>query len=188
MARPRNFDESAVIDATANAFWQGGLGATSVDEVLRATGLSRSSLYGSFGNKDAVLRLAIARYVDWQIPEIEKAFRGRSLRQALERIFDGIARSNNEGKGCLLVNGVNELHDEDADALEALHAGFARVAAKLAELVHAVDPSGRGAMPELAAAEIMTAIAGLRTLQRSGLPRAIVRKTARRYAEILGDE
>jgi TetR/AcrR family transcriptional repressor of nem operon len=181
MPRPRTFDEAAVIDAAVTAFWQGGLHATSVDELLRATGLARSSLYNSFGSRDELVRLAIERYVDRQIAQLERAFQGQRLDVALEAIFIDIARDNHDGKGCLLINGVNELHDPQADALATIRRGFARVATRLTALVAAARPDAQD--PSLIAAEVITAIAGLRTLQRTGLPSATVRETARRFAK-----
>lgn len=185
MPRPRRFDEAAVIDAAVAAFWQGGLHATSIDDLLKVTGLARSSLYNSFGSKDAFVRLAIDRYVDGQVAQLERSFKGRRLDRALEAIFLDIARDNHGGKGCLLINGVNELHDPDADALATLHAGFARVARRLTELVRASAPDTVD--PSLTSAEIIAAIAGLRTLQRTGLPAATVRETARRLARRISE-
>ena len=61
MPRPRAFDQTSVSDAVIGAFWQGGLSATSGDDVLQATGLARLSRYSGFGNKNDILRLAIDR-------------------------------------------------------------------------------------------------------------------------------
>ncbi|WP_031406568.1 TetR/AcrR family transcriptional regulator [Thiomonas sp. FB-Cd] len=185
MPRPRTFDQDTVIDAAVGAFWQGGLGATSVDDVLQATGLARSSLYSSFGNKNDILRLAIDRYVDRQIVELDQAFRGRSLHEALEGIFLDIARRNNDGRGCLLINSVNELRGADDGAAQAVRSGFARMAKNIAKLVERAQPHQES--PAGIAAEIIGAIAGLRTLQKTGLPPAVVRETARRFARNIAE-
>lgn len=185
MPRSRNFDESKVIDAAVNVFWQGGLGATSIDDLLRATGLSRSSLYNAFGSKDEMLGRIIQRYVDMQIHTLEQAFREGSLRQSLTRLFDVIALDNNEGKGCLLVKGINELHDPETDALEAIRVGFSRIADKLSELVSAAGGSDYDGPPQVTATQILTTIIGLRVLQRSGLSLELVREAGRRFAASL---
>ncbi len=185
MPRPRTFDQTAVIDAAVGAFWQGGLGATSVDDVLHATGLARSSMYSSFGGKNDILQAAISRYVDRQIVELEQAFRGRSLHEALESIFLEIARHNSDGKGCLLINSVNELRGADVAVIQTVRAGFARMAKHMAELVKQVQP--HRADSACVAAEIIGAIAGLRTLQKTGLPPALVREAARRFARNIAE-
>ena len=51
MARPRNFDEGTVIALAAEVFGRLGFNATSIDDLLAATGLQRGSLYKAFGSK-----------------------------------------------------------------------------------------------------------------------------------------
>jgi TetR/AcrR family transcriptional repressor of nem operon len=183
MPRPRSFDQAAVLDAAVAAFWQGGPGTTSVDEVLRVTGLARSSLYNSFGSKNKLLQQAIERYVDRQIAELGRVFHERSLQQALETLFLDIVRHNNEGRGCLLINSVNELRGTSDATLDVVQAGFARIARRLADL--ASGASAQVGDANVLAAEIITAIAGLRTLQKTGLPSSLLRQTAKSYARRL---
>ena len=54
------FDEAAVIAAAAGVFWRHGYTAASVNDLTEATGLSRSSLYQRFGDKDGLFREALA--------------------------------------------------------------------------------------------------------------------------------
>ncbi len=51
MARPRNFDEGEVVVHAAALFGRLGYNATSIDDLLEATGLQRGSLYKAFGSK-----------------------------------------------------------------------------------------------------------------------------------------
>ncbi|MBU6257475.1 MAG: TetR/AcrR family transcriptional regulator, partial [Burkholderiales bacterium] len=145
MSRPREFDERAVVDAAMQAFWTGGLALTSVDELLQATGLSRSSMYQCIGNRDALLERAVARYVDEQISAIERAFAGRSLARAYARVLDDAALDNFDGRGCLLANGINELHAGDADRIAVVQAGFARLAEALRAAIARAAPRRRDA-------------------------------------------
>ncbi len=166
------------------AFWSGGLVATSVDDLLQATGLSRSSMYQCIGNRDALLELAVARYVDQQIVAIDRLFEGRTLSDALHVLFSDAALGNFGGRGCLVANGVNELHCGDAARLDVVRAGFARLAGALrAAIARAAPVAGDAAQRSV---EVMVAVAGLRTLQRAGLPPAKLRAAARHYAAMLG--
>lgn len=63
MGRPREFDYDAVILKVTKLFWKKGFRATSLSDLTRVTGLNKESLYSSFGNKEAIFRLALGRYI-----------------------------------------------------------------------------------------------------------------------------
>ena len=44
-------------------FWARGFQGTSVDDITAATGLKKGSLYSAFGNKEALFRLALRKYI-----------------------------------------------------------------------------------------------------------------------------
>ncbi|MBB2954936.1 AcrR family transcriptional regulator [Bifidobacterium commune] len=54
MARPRNFDEDIVIQQCRQVFCTYGYAATSIDDLVEATGLKRGSLYQVFGSKRGI--------------------------------------------------------------------------------------------------------------------------------------
>ena len=54
MARPREFDEDRVIEVLTRVFWEKGYEATSMQDLVKATGLLKGSLYGAFGDKKAL--------------------------------------------------------------------------------------------------------------------------------------
>ncbi|WEV47451.1 helix-turn-helix domain containing protein [Bifidobacterium sp. ESL0690] len=54
MARPRSFDEHQVLERCRKVFCTRGYDATSIDDLVSATGLKRGSLYQAFGSKRGV--------------------------------------------------------------------------------------------------------------------------------------
>ncbi|WP_456677935.1 TetR/AcrR family transcriptional regulator [Bradyrhizobium sp. RDM12] len=52
MSRPREFDETEVMDKALELFWRQGYEGTSLNDLLDATGLTKSSLYAAFGSKE----------------------------------------------------------------------------------------------------------------------------------------
>jgi AcrR family transcriptional regulator len=62
MGRPRSFDTETVITAARNAFVRTGYAATSIDDLLRATGLQRASLYSAFGSKRGLFVAALQQH------------------------------------------------------------------------------------------------------------------------------
>ena len=183
MSRPRNFDSHAVVDAAMRSVWAGGLATTSVGDLLHATGLSRSSLYNSFGNREGLLTEAVERYVDEQIAAIRQLFAQATLEQALSALLLDAATTNHDGRGCLLVNAAGELHEQDGAMTEVVRAGFARLAAALEVAIREVAPRGTDTAQLCAA--LMASIAGMRTLQRAGLPLPQRRQAALRLAQAL---
>lgn len=64
MGRKREFDTEAVLAAARSVFVHTGYHATSVDDLLRATGIGRASLYQAFGSKLGLFRAVLQRSVD----------------------------------------------------------------------------------------------------------------------------
>ncbi|HEY9348873.1 MAG TPA: TetR/AcrR family transcriptional regulator [Inquilinus sp.] len=122
--RPREFDKDTALDAAMALFWRQGYEATSLDDLTRAMGLSRSSFYGSFGSKHDVLLAAIQRYNDSRFALLEQLVAaepdpGRALRAAVA----GISGARGSRDGCFLINSTVELarHDPEVEALSRRH-------------------------------------------------------------------
>ena len=64
MARPRQFDETAALEAAIRCFWSRGYEATSVRDLADAMGITGPSLYNAFGDKRALYLKAIDHYVE----------------------------------------------------------------------------------------------------------------------------
>ncbi|MEV5774745.1 TetR/AcrR family transcriptional regulator [Streptomyces antimycoticus] len=62
MAGKKQFDMDTAIDAAMIQFWRAGYADTSVDDLSRATGLNRSSIYSSLGDKDTLFLRCLDRY------------------------------------------------------------------------------------------------------------------------------
>ena len=121
MARPREFDEEAALDAAVRCFWANGYEGTSVRDLASSMGIAGASLYNAFGDKQALYQRALTRYVEQSFQDRVARFERLPPRQAISAFFDEIiARSlaDEQRQGCMLVNSVFEcaLHDEAAQA------------------------------------------------------------------------
>ena len=56
MGRRRTFIESEAIGSATAVFAERGFAGASVDDLVRATGVNRASLYGVFGSKDGLFQ------------------------------------------------------------------------------------------------------------------------------------
>ncbi|MFE0021199.1 TetR/AcrR family transcriptional regulator [Amycolatopsis sp. NPDC059021] len=144
MAGKKQFDVDVVLDAAMIQFWRAGYADTSVDDLSRATGLNRSSLYSSFGDKDSLYLRCLDRYATRYGEQYEQALSrapGEPLRAIREFFGVTLKRIADPGlpDGCLVAQTAMAIPvlspDLAARAIEAL--GFQR--ARLRTALNAVN-------------------------------------------------
>lgn len=62
MARPKAFDAQAALVRAMELFWEQGYAATSMEQLVTAMGISRQSLYDTFGDKHRLFLAAMDAY------------------------------------------------------------------------------------------------------------------------------
>src|SRR5271168_2905013 len=92
MARPREFDEEVVLDAAVHCFWARGFESTSVKDLMERTGLTAASLYNAYGDKRAIFRAALDRYIEKSIGMRIRRCEALAPRDAIGSFFDDILR------------------------------------------------------------------------------------------------
>uniref|UniRef100_B0SWW4 Transcriptional regulator, TetR family n=1 Tax=Caulobacter sp. (strain K31) TaxID=366602 RepID=B0SWW4_CAUSK len=134
--RPRAYDPEVALAKATEIFWTQGFAGASLDDLSAATGMNRPSLYGAFGDKQALFNTALDGYMDTSRQAFIEAFRsGGSLREVLARIYhtalDRYLSGDAGGRGCFLVSaGLGQaVVDENvrqtvADGLHELDRGF----------------------------------------------------------------
>ncbi|MGD3106448.1 TetR/AcrR family transcriptional regulator [Streptomyces sp. YGL11-2] len=60
----KHFNPDVVLDEIVQVFWHQGMATTGIQALVTATGVSRSSLYATFGNKDDLYAAALSRYIE----------------------------------------------------------------------------------------------------------------------------
>jgi TetR/AcrR family transcriptional repressor of nem operon len=118
MARPREFDEAAVLDAAVQCFWTHGFEATSVRDLIDRTGITGASLYNAFGDKRSLYQKALSQYVEQSVVDRVRRCEALAPRQAIAAFFAEIVQrslGDTERKGCMLVNSALEVAPHDPD-------------------------------------------------------------------------
>ncbi|MEO1054707.1 MAG: TetR/AcrR family transcriptional regulator [Bacteroidota bacterium] len=116
---PRNevFDRDEVIESAMNLFWKKGFNGTSMQDLVDATGLGRSSIYNSFGSKMDFYLTALNRYNALNAEDFRKALLDSSdPLEAIENIFYAVLAQtfkDDESKGCFIVNCKTEMFNAD---------------------------------------------------------------------------
>ena len=87
--RPRGFAQNEALDAAMRVFWKHGYEGASLSELTEAMGINRSSMYAAFGDKEALFRKALARYVEGPLSFIPKALQKPTAREAIQALYKG---------------------------------------------------------------------------------------------------
>ena len=127
MPRVKEFDEAEVLDQALELFRARGFKHTSFADLVEELGVSRQSLYDTYGDKQALYQTALKRYLDRSLDNIRRKLEGDTpVREAFAGFFEGMVAGScaNGSPGCLMVNSMVELspHDADTRALAQTHA------------------------------------------------------------------
>jgi TetR/AcrR family transcriptional repressor of nem operon len=178
MVRTRTFDPSTALKQAVELFASKGYSETSMEDIVKATGVSRYGIYGTFGNKRELFEQALDRYADSMgkqaflrllepdasIGHIRKIFQ--------ERVKDMCCQEEN--KGCLFIHTAMQLAPQDDDLRDVLQKFMRRMGKLFAVGLDSAKERGevRGDLDVKAAGELLTStMFGLAVLGRSGFQR-----------------
>lgn len=113
MPKTKQFNREKVLEVASSIFHQKGYNGTSIDEILKATGLSRSSLYDSFKDKHSLYLQALEFYKNRENDFYQTVNANTSTGlQKIEQLFQGVVNhliEHPEDNGCLMVNAAAEM-------------------------------------------------------------------------------
>lgn len=183
--RPRSFDMEAAVERAMHVFWSHGYHATALPDLLRATRLSRGSLYAAFGDKHSLFLRALDRYVADALTRMDSELAPRnepvdSVRAFLAGYVDRTSGSNGR-RGCLLVATAMELAGQDAEINRRIAGFFKAMEAKVADALSRAKTAGRladGVEPSSAARILVCFVEGLRVVGKTAPPRTTSQATA----------
>jgi len=125
--RPKQFDRGTALSKALNLFWRHGYEATSLADLVEATGAKAPTLYAEFGNKEGLFRAAVEHYLknfyeksscllsrtDLSVEDTV----GRYLRAIVELFTDCDTPS-----GCFMISASSGMSSSSADIAEILSA------------------------------------------------------------------
>jgi AcrR family transcriptional regulator len=177
VARPREFDEEAVLDVAGAQFWTKGYAGTSMDAIAAATGLGKGSLYGAFGGKQQLFLRIFDTYcariadavADGLIGPDDGAY--ARLCAHIRAAAAGIA-ADRIHRGCLLAKGAAELSEHDPEVTVRSRRTLERIATILAEDIRAAQRHGdldRAADADQLATLVLAVLRGIEALGKAGI-------------------
>jgi TetR/AcrR family transcriptional repressor of nem operon len=170
MPRQRSINRNDLISNALMVFWRKGYAATSVDDLVKATGVGRGALYTDFNGKKALFLACLETYcatgVDPAFARVEAADSGfKEISKFIDTQLDRFVGLDVPMPGCLIANTLAEACVEDAQIRSAVHAHYERLTRGF---VHALSNEARRRDLNLSRAQI-TALAEFATLSIQGL-------------------
>ncbi|MFQ5619326.1 MAG: TetR/AcrR family transcriptional regulator [Rhodospirillales bacterium] len=185
MARPREFDRDQVVDLAVDVFWRKGFEATSIQDLVEATGLNRGSLYNTFGDKAGLFEAVFGRYMaSAPTQPVVAAAETGPPRQVIEEFFARLVElgaADPELRGCLMTNTAAGMATRDEDVAARVAAAFHDLEDALFRLIERGQETGEIApwRDSRALARFLVASAqGLRIMARVNRDRAALEAIA----------
>ncbi|GAA5083590.1 TetR/AcrR family transcriptional regulator [Nocardia iowensis] len=187
MGRPRQFDESDLLDAATELFWSQGFDDTSVEDVSRRTGVGNGSIYAAYGNKRGLFLAAFERYCERRARFVREVIGSApgSARAAVRTLFQAIiddCAAQPDRRGCLMLNSIAQLSGRIPEVVSIGARTTTAMEEGVAERLSAAARLDNGDIDEAVlsahSANVVMVAQGLIQLSRLGIPRQRLREIA----------
>ncbi|MFB6448947.1 TetR/AcrR family transcriptional regulator [Bradyrhizobium tunisiense] len=167
-----------------NVFWSLGYHATALPDLLRATKLSRGSLYAAFGDKHSLFLRALDLYIAIALTRMDTELDHRrgpveGLRAYLAGYVDRNSGANGR-RGCLLVATAMELAGRDVEVDRRIESFFKAMEARVTGAFSRAKAAGQladGVEPLSAARILVCFVEGMRVVGKTAPTRIVSQAT-----------
>ncbi len=173
VGRHKAFDPDTTLDKALEVFWHRGYEATSMQELVTRTGLSRSSLYDTYGDKRSLFIAVLGRYETVMASQIlAPLWQPGSAQEQIRQVFCiavDMAVVDNLRRGCLMCNTAAELAPHDRDIAARVASNLARIEAAFAAVLvraHATGEISIQHQPRALARFLANSLVGLRVMAK----------------------
>ncbi|GAA4755087.1 TetR/AcrR family transcriptional regulator [Amnibacterium soli] len=193
MVRPRTFDEDGVLREIEQRFWDRGYAATSMSDLMSASGLGKGSLYAAFGDKEAVFSRVFDLYCDDAVGAVRVALDGPD-ESALDRLQRYLLRAATRAgesdvqRACFLAKTTAELAAHRSEIAERSRRTFEELVRILTACVESAQRAGdidARADPVRLGRFLLTTLRGLEALAEAGLSKRVLLDAADTAIDVL---
>ncbi|MCT2590044.1 TetR/AcrR family transcriptional regulator [Streptomyces sp. N2-109] len=192
MARTKEFDPDAALQAALELFWRRGYEATSMSDLVEQLGIGRASIYATFGNKHELYLKALDRYGEKQDPGLLEALSqpGAALPAVRElvRRFAAEAGSEQRSRGCFVTNTAAELAAHDREAARRVEASWSHLETLMHSALARAGMQGElppGRDPKPLARMLIVLMQGMRVVGKASADPARVHDAAEQALTLL---
>lgn len=192
--RPRAYDPVEALKGARDVFWLKGYAATSLDDIVGATGMNRPSLYAAFGDKEAIYLAALKMQGENLVTTIAGACAlDMKTRPFMDYFFNRCIDSYMSGpegpRGCFLVGTAltESLMREDVGAV--VRDAFGRCEDLFEQRFKASRKAGelpKSADPRAVAMLVSSTMHEVSMLARAGAPREMLQQRANLAIKLMG--
>ena len=175
LGRPLEYDPDQALEAAMQVFWLRGYEATSLQELLKAMELSKSSFYQGFGGKRELFLRCVNRYCEGMsaklLTMLEEAASGRAFIERLLLNSASEARRTDIRRGCLLMNTATEFALKDPEIAARVGTGFEGLRGILTAAIVRGQKEGEIRRDEDAgalASYLISSLGGIKTVVKGG--------------------
>ncbi|WP_328494397.1 TetR/AcrR family transcriptional regulator [Streptomyces sp. NBC_00414] len=184
VGRPRGFDADEALERAMLVFWGHGYEGASTANLTSAMGISTTSMYAAFGNKEKLFRKVLERYTEGPSAYLVRALEEPTALGVATAILAGTVRTTTRPagpQGCLGVQSALSVSDSGQEIRDLLVAwrndGYSRVRERFQRAVDEGDlPAGTDA--GLQARYLTTFAHGLAVQAAGGVCRDELQKLA----------
>lgn len=180
MARTKEFNEIEILDKAIDLFWFKGYNGASMQDVVDSLGLSRSSIYDTFGDKHQLYISALEQYRKQAAGGlIDMVKQSISPLQTIQQLFEMLSNDSLNtvcNKGCFMTNSTIELapHDPEIhkivkDNMQDIEEAFYNLVKKGQDLGEITNQNDARALARF----LFNTISGIRVAAKSGADKAV---------------
>ncbi|OYQ31866.1 TetR family transcriptional regulator [Flavobacterium cyanobacteriorum] len=180
MARTKVFNEEEVLGKAVKLFWEKGYNGTSAQDLVDRLGISRSSLYDTYGDKFRLFKRSLLQYrKEFAGSMIEMIHSSDDYEKTLVEVFEYVVTESLQekfSKGCFMVNSSVEMAPHNPEIAEIVNGNRQDIEDALLQLIKKGQETGQfskkhGARP--LARFIFNTISGLRVTSKSGADKKV---------------
>jgi len=189
--RPKAFDENEVLALAMEYFWEHGYESSSLDNLLLAMGIKKSSFYHTFKSKEELFSRCLTLYRNENIQFLKSLKKELGPLQAmlmLTKLTVDQLNETGEVKGCLIANAGKECYNKYEDLSLQVNAEFNAINNLFIEFVK--EAQSRGEIKSTKEAKViagryMNALNGLIVTIQAGASKELVQDLVEHLEEIL---